>query len=200
MSFDTPSPCPYRILDDLGSAFAMGCLGGSVWHGIKGARNSPRGARMKGLFHSVTLRAPTLGGNFAVWGGLFSTYDCAFMHIRGREDPYNAIAAGAATGGTLAARAGIKSIGKNALIGGLLLAGIEGLQILISKSMAPPPPAPPAMPVAPVQVSSSFSSSAAGSQSSQSFSQIQTTVRPDEEFGVDDFSFDANQLSLEDDE
>ena len=33
---------PYVILSDFGSAFAMGAVGGTIWHGIKGARNSPR--------------------------------------------------------------------------------------------------------------------------------------------------------------
>lgn len=33
---------PWVILSDFGSAFAMGAVGGTIWHGIKGARNSPR--------------------------------------------------------------------------------------------------------------------------------------------------------------
>ena len=41
-------------------------------------------------------------------------------------------------GGVLAARAGPKAAGKNALVGGVLLALIEGLGILITKMMAPP--------------------------------------------------------------
>jgi import inner membrane translocase subunit TIM17 len=43
-------------------------------------------------------------GNFAVWGGMFSTFDCALIGIRGKEDPFNAIASGFLTGGVLAAR------------------------------------------------------------------------------------------------
>lgn len=35
-------PCPYVILNDFGGAFAMGAIGGTIWHGIKGARNAPR--------------------------------------------------------------------------------------------------------------------------------------------------------------
>lgn len=31
-----------------------------------------------------------LAGNFGVWGGLFSTYDCAIKGLRKKEDPYNA--------------------------------------------------------------------------------------------------------------
>ena len=34
-------PCPWRILDDIGGAFAMGSIGGGIWHAIKGAKNSP---------------------------------------------------------------------------------------------------------------------------------------------------------------
>ena len=56
------SPCPHRIIDDCGGAFGMGCLGGGLFHLIKGMRNSPRGARLRGGFNAVTLRGPTLGG------------------------------------------------------------------------------------------------------------------------------------------
>jgi hypothetical protein len=33
---------PWVILNDFGGAFAMGGVGGAIWYGIKGARNSPR--------------------------------------------------------------------------------------------------------------------------------------------------------------
>jgi mitochondrial import inner membrane translocase subunit TIM17 len=61
-----------------------------VWHGIKGFRNSPYGERRIGALTAIKARAPVLGGNFGVWGGLFSTYDCAVKGIRKKEDPYNA--------------------------------------------------------------------------------------------------------------
>lgn len=38
----TRDPCPWVILNDSGGAFSMGCIGGAIWHGIKGYRNSPR--------------------------------------------------------------------------------------------------------------------------------------------------------------
>ena len=41
-------PCPDRILDDIGGAFGMGAVGGGLWHLIKGLKNSPRNARMRG--------------------------------------------------------------------------------------------------------------------------------------------------------
>jgi import inner membrane translocase subunit TIM17 len=66
-------------------------IGGTIWHGIKGFRNSPYGERRIGAITAVKMRAPVLGGNFGVWGGLFSTFDCAVKGIRKKEDPYNAI-------------------------------------------------------------------------------------------------------------
>lgn len=82
----------------------MGAIGGGIWHGIKGARNSPRGERLVGSLSAIKARAPVLGGNFGVWGGLFSSYDCAVKGYRQKEDPWNAITAGFMTGGTLAFR------------------------------------------------------------------------------------------------
>lgn len=129
-------PCPYRILDDVGGAFAMGCGGGTIWHAVRGWRNSPRGERVLGMTTAVKSKAPVLGGNFAVWGLLFSSFDCSFAALRRKEDPWNAISAGAATGGVLSARMGARSMAKNALVGGVLLALIEGFTIFIQQKMA----------------------------------------------------------------
>jgi import inner membrane translocase subunit TIM17 len=53
---------------------------------------------------AIKARAPVLGGNFGVWGGMFSTYDCTVKGIRQKEDAWNAIIAGFMTGGSLAIR------------------------------------------------------------------------------------------------
>ncbi len=70
--------------------YLLKAIGGAVWHGVKGFRNSPYGERRIGALTAIKARAPVLGGNFGVWGGLFSTYDCAFKGIRKKEDPWNA--------------------------------------------------------------------------------------------------------------
>jgi len=126
-------PCPWRILDDIGGAFAMGAVCGGIWHAGKGLRNAPKGSRIFYAIDAVKGRAPVTGGSFATWGALFATFDCSFAAIRHKEDPWNSIASGAATGGVLAMRAGPRAAGKNALIGGVLLAAIEGLGIMITK-------------------------------------------------------------------
>ena len=52
----------------------------------------------------IKARAPVTGGNFGVWGGMFSTFDCAVKGWRQKEDMWNAIISGFMTGGCLAAR------------------------------------------------------------------------------------------------
>eukprot|EP00054_Salpingoeca_dolichothecata_P023168 m.153580 g.153580 ORF g.153580 m.153580 type:complete len:165 (-) comp24595_c0_seq2:34-528(-) len=126
-------PCPWRILDDCGGAFAMGCIGGTIWHAVKGARNAPQNQRFIGSLSAVKARAPVLGGNFAVWGGLFSTFDCTLIYMRQKDDPWNSIMSGAATGGVLAARSGWKMSLQSAAFGGIVLGAIEGLGILINR-------------------------------------------------------------------
>lgn len=138
-------PCPWRIIDDVGGAFAMGSIGGSAFHTIKGSWNSSKGVRLTGAMNAVTSRAPILGGQFAVWGGIFACCDCTLTAVRQKEDPWNSIISGAATGGILAARAGPKAMTSAAVVGGVLLAMIEGMGIAFSKMMSPPMPSPEEM-------------------------------------------------------
>ena len=81
-------PCPWRIIDDIGGAFCMGAIGGGIWHSVKGARLAPAGARMIGSLSAVQARAPVLGGQFAVWGGLFACCDCTLTAVRQKVSPY----------------------------------------------------------------------------------------------------------------
>lgn len=125
----------------------MGAIGGTIWHGIKGFRNSPYGERRIGALTAIKMRAPVLGGNFGVWGGLFSTYDCAIKGIRGKEDFWNPITAGFFTGGSLAIRGGFKAARNGAIGCAVLLAVIEGVGIGFQRMLAgstkleAPPPA-----------------------------------------------------------
>jgi hypothetical protein len=75
-------PCPYRIIEDIGGAFAFGAIGGGIWHFGKGAWQSPRGSRLLGAIGNTAARAPVMGGQFAVWGGLFACCDCSLSALR----------------------------------------------------------------------------------------------------------------------
>ncbi|CAK8577408.1 unnamed protein product [Lathyrus sativus] len=138
-------PCPDRILDDIGGAFGMGAVGGSAFHFLKGLYNSPKGSRFIGASQAVRLNAPRVGGSFAVWGGLFSSFDCTMVYLRQKEDPWNSIFAGAATGGFLSMRQGLVASGRSAAFGGVLLALIEGAGIMLNKVLSAQQPVPAVM-------------------------------------------------------
>ncbi|KAJ3586684.1 hypothetical protein NHX12_013080 [Muraenolepis orangiensis] len=127
-------PCPWKLVEDCGGAFTMGAIGGGVFQAIKGFRNAPVGVRhrLKGSVSAVRIRAPQIAGSFAVWGGLYSTFDCGMLRLRGKEDPWNSITSGAMTGAVLAARSGPYGMVGSAMVGGILLALIEGIVVLLT--------------------------------------------------------------------
>ncbi|XP_012276701.1 mitochondrial import inner membrane translocase subunit Tim17-B [Orussus abietinus] len=131
-------PCPWRIIDDCGGAFTMGAIGGAIFQSIKGFRNAPSGMnkRMLGSLMAIKQRSPIIAGNFAIWGGMFSTIDCTLVRIRHKEDPWNSIISGAATGAILSARNGAMAMAGSAIIGGILLSLIEGMGILLTRLSA----------------------------------------------------------------
>uniref|UniRef100_A0ACD5YXL4 Uncharacterized protein n=1 Tax=Avena sativa TaxID=4498 RepID=A0ACD5YXL4_AVESA len=129
-------PCPDRILDDAGVGFAMGVVGGSVFHFLKGLRNSPNGTRIIGGMQAARMNAPRVGGGFAVWSVLFSTFDCTTVYVRQKEDPWNSIIAGASTGAVLSLRRGLRATAASAIFGGAILAAIEGASIATNKFFA----------------------------------------------------------------
>ena len=120
----------------------MGAVGGGAVNLVKGFYNSPKGYGFAGGLHAIRREAPKIGGSFAVWGGLFSAFDCTLVAIRRKEDPWNPIMSGALTGGVLQLRYGLASAGRSAAFGGFLLAVIEGISIMLTRATAPPPPQP----------------------------------------------------------
>ncbi|KAI8806267.1 Tim17/Tim22/Tim23/Pmp24 family-domain-containing protein [Cladochytrium replicatum] len=155
----TRDPCPYSVVNDFGYGFVLGGVGGTFWHGYKGYRHSPRGERLVGMVTSIKARAPVIGGNFAVWSGVFNAGDCLLAHVRGKEDSWNSIMSGAMTGGVLAARSGTRAMIISAVFGGAFLAIMEGVVMAMNRwsaqaqfkpvapeipglSAAPPPPPP----------------------------------------------------------
>ncbi|XP_029112941.1 mitochondrial import inner membrane translocase subunit Tim17-B-like isoform X2 [Scleropages formosus] len=118
-------PCPWRIVDDCGGAFTMGAIGGGLFQSIRGFRNAPKGVRhrLKGSANAVRVRAPQIG-------------DCGLVRLRGKEDPWNSITSGALTGAVLASRSGPLAMVGSAMMGGILLALIEGFGILLNRYTA----------------------------------------------------------------
>lgn len=115
----------------------MGMIGGGAFHIIRGFKNAPEGSRLVGSLNAASARGPILGGQFAVWGGVFACCDCTLTALRQKEDPWNSVISGATTGGILAARAGPRAMTQAAVFGGVILALIEGLGIAINNFMTP---------------------------------------------------------------
>ncbi|KAI1733280.1 tim17/Tim22/Tim23/Pmp24 family domain-containing protein [Ditylenchus destructor] len=133
----TREPCPYRIIDDAGSAFSMGLVGGSIFHSFKGWRSAPKGQAFVNMAREVRTRSPLTGVQFAAWGGMFSTIDCCMVYIRKKEDPWNSIISGAATGALLAVRSGPAIMVASGALGAIVLAAIEGVSMGMNRLMSP---------------------------------------------------------------
>jgi import inner membrane translocase subunit TIM17 len=115
----------------------IGAIGGGVlFHGFKGYRNSPRGDRWRGSLEAIKQRGPILGGNFAVWSGLFNACECVLNEYRPRDDIWNVVIAGAATGSILAARSGPRAMMISGAVGGIILAAMEGAGNLMNRLMS----------------------------------------------------------------
>lgn len=97
---------------------------------------SAQGSRLPGAVAAIKARAPVLGGNFGIWGTMFSTYDCTVKGIRQKEDYWNSIIAGFMTGGSLAIRAGPKTALGSGIMCGILLGCFEGVGALIQRFTA----------------------------------------------------------------
>ncbi|CAD5222994.1 unnamed protein product [Bursaphelenchus xylophilus] len=150
----TREPCPHRIFADAGSAFAMGLVGGSIFHSFSAYKNAAKNQKLTSILREVRVRSPVTGGQFAAWGGMFSTIDCTLVALRRKEDSWNSIASGAITGGLLAIRSGPKIMAGSAVLGGVVLAMIEGMGVVMTRfmgqmvdpTMQPPPEDPVALP------------------------------------------------------
>ncbi|GJC89891.1 mitochondrial import inner membrane translocase subunit tim17 [Colletotrichum liriopes] len=129
-------PCPWVIFTDAGGAFSMRAIGATIWHGVKGARNSPDGERGTGAITTIEARAPVVAGNFAAFGGLLGLYTCAVSGLRRKEGPWNGIAAGLLTGWSLAVRNGYRAARNNAIGYAFLMAVFEGVGIAVQRASA----------------------------------------------------------------
>ena len=132
-------PCPWRILDDCGGAFCLGFIGGGLFSLVGGAQNAPSGItnRLIGALTNAQIKAPRTASSFAVWGFMFSVCDCSLVALRKKEDPWNSIMSGAGTGFVLTIRQGLWPAVGSAMVGGVLLALIEGAGIALNKFQAP---------------------------------------------------------------
>eukprot|EP00933_Yihiella_yeosuensis_P059906 TRINITY_DN6169_c1_g2_i1.p1 TRINITY_DN6169_c1_g2~~TRINITY_DN6169_c1_g2_i1.p1 ORF type:complete len:137 (-),score=19.51 TRINITY_DN6169_c1_g2_i1:90-500(-) len=114
-------PCPERIVDMVGFAFGVGCIGGFGLTFVNSLGNFPKGHKISGAFAAAQTRAPVLGSTFAMWSGLFHCFECAISRRHANPDgarsSVDAAACGFLTAGLLSIRSGPKAAASSALMG-----------------------------------------------------------------------------------
>ncbi|CAL5006305.1 unnamed protein product [Urochloa decumbens] len=124
-----------RLIDSVGTGFMIGGACGSVFDFIKGFFCvSPSGARLAaGVAQDVLRNAPRHAGLLAAYSALSCSVDMALSLARRREDPWNPIAAGAASLGLLDMRRGARAAALAAPVGAAVVAVPLGLGWYISE-------------------------------------------------------------------
>ncbi|CAK9004385.1 unnamed protein product [Durusdinium trenchii] len=122
-------PCPERIVDMVGFAFGAGACGGFCMTFVRSLRNFPKGHRLAGAFAAAQTRAPQLASTFAMWSGLFHSFDCAVSqrHLdpQGARSSVDAACCGFLTAGVLSLRQGPRAASLNALFGAFCVGFID---------------------------------------------------------------------------
>ncbi|KAF2077047.1 hypothetical protein CYY_001679 [Polysphondylium violaceum] len=128
-------PCPEKIYSDVGAAFGIGLGLSTMVNIFFGLKRAPKAQMINYTFALIRKKAPTSGGNFAIWGAGFSGFDCSLSYIRKKDDIINPIASGAITGGLLACRRGFKATVSAAAFGGIFIGLIEAGSYYMRKRM-----------------------------------------------------------------
>jgi len=112
-------PCPVRIMEEVGGAFATGCVGGSLCYMVRGFINSPAKERIRGALTATKFRGPMIGGSFAMWGGIFSITDCLLRAVRQDDSSFNSLLAGYVTTVVMFYHGGVTTAWRSGIVGAL---------------------------------------------------------------------------------
>merc|ERR1719203_1138026 len=131
MAMERRMPCPERIIDMAGFAFGVGCCGGFALTFAQSLRHNPAGHRLSGALAAAQTRAPNMGHTFALWSGLFHTFECAVSQRHANPDGARSSAdagmCGFLTAGVLSLRLGPKAASTNAVVGGLMVLFVDAI-------------------------------------------------------------------------
>ncbi|XP_062195270.1 mitochondrial import inner membrane translocase subunit TIM17-3-like [Phragmites australis] len=122
-----------RFIDFVGDGFLLGAAGGSTFHFIRGLRSSPNGGRLAGGAQAVRANGPRVAGLLGAYSAVFCSFETAISLARRREDPWNSIAAGAASTGLLNMRRGASAAALSALLGTTVVVVALGLDWTVSE-------------------------------------------------------------------
>merc|ERR1712224_856431 len=131
-------PCPERIIDMAGFAFGVGRCGGFCMTFARSLRHYPKGHRISGAFAAASTRAPQLASTFALWSGLFHTFECAISQRHrdpdGTRTLTDAAACGFLTGGLLELRKGPRAAAVSACMCAFFVAVVDAATGNVARS------------------------------------------------------------------
>eukprot|EP00440_Ansanella_granifera_P006548 gb/GFBE01007098.1/.p1 GENE.gb/GFBE01007098.1/~~gb/GFBE01007098.1/.p1 ORF type:complete len:123 (+),score=11.78 gb/GFBE01007098.1/:1-369(+) len=113
----------------VGFAFGVGACGGFCLTFARSLRDQPKGYRISGALSAARSRAPQLGSTFALWSGLFHSFECAVSqrhaNPEGARSSVDAAMCGFLTAGVLSMRQGPRAAALNALTGGFCVVFVD---------------------------------------------------------------------------
>ncbi|KAK3123452.1 hypothetical protein QOZ80_8AG0631180 [Eleusine coracana subsp. coracana] len=118
-----------RVIDVAGDGFLLGTAAGSSFHFVKGLAVSPvgGGGRLAGAVRAVHANAPCVAGMCGAYAAVYCASKSAVSIAHQRDDPWNAVAGGAMSGGLLNARRGASAAALSAALGATTVAAVLGL-------------------------------------------------------------------------
>ncbi|CAO2175433.1 unnamed protein product [Urochloa humidicola] len=122
-----------HLVDSVGNGFIIGGACGSAFHFVRGFCASPSGARLAAGALDVLRNAPRHAGWLAAYSAVMCSVDMVLSLARRREDPWNPIAAGAASLSLLDLGRGARAAALSAPVGAAVVAVPLGLGWYISE-------------------------------------------------------------------
>ncbi|KAF8697467.1 hypothetical protein HU200_036069 [Digitaria exilis] len=121
---------PHRFINYVGRGFLLGASCGSACLFTRGALStSPAGGRLRGGIHVVRSNAPRVAGVFGACSAMYCALERAMAVARRRDDPWNSIAACAASLGLFNMRSGGRAAALNALYGAAVATVFRGRRL-----------------------------------------------------------------------
>lgn len=87
-----------------------------------------------GGLNLIKKRGPLLGGSFCAWMGLFGTFQCVMLYLRGKDTHINQTIAGGLTGATINIRGGWRYALRGGVSGAVFIGIFNIMEIFMMKN------------------------------------------------------------------
>lgn len=116
-----------KMTYSLGLSYGLGILAGGtygVFHGLSRGGATTK-LRVNSILNSCSTKGPGLANQAAIMTMFYVGFNNFFGWVRGEEDIYNSTAAGIISGALYKSSAGMKTLAKYSVAGGLVFSGLD---------------------------------------------------------------------------